>query len=41
RMILESEKWAGYQVSLSTLESKVASLEAEKTRLEAVKASLR
>ncbi|GJW28483.1 hypothetical protein Tco_0045358 [Tanacetum coccineum] len=41
RMLLESEKWAGYQVSLSTLESKVASLEAEKARLEAVEASLR
>ncbi|GJS87746.1 hypothetical protein Tco_0770382 [Tanacetum coccineum] len=39
RMMLESKKWAGYQVSLSTLESKVASLEAEKARLEAVKAS--
>ncbi|GJY05646.1 reverse transcriptase domain-containing protein [Tanacetum coccineum] len=41
RMILESEKWAGYQVSLSTLESKVASLEAKKTRLEAIEAYLR
>ncbi|GKB30738.1 hypothetical protein Tco_0870139, partial [Tanacetum coccineum] len=37
RMILESQKWTGYQVSLSALESKVASLEAEKARLEAVK----
>ncbi|GJW82180.1 hypothetical protein Tco_0146155 [Tanacetum coccineum] len=40
-MMLESQKWAGYQVSLSTLESKVASLEAEKARLEVVKVSLR
>ncbi|GKC67949.1 hypothetical protein Tco_1100547 [Tanacetum coccineum] len=40
RMMLESKKWAGYQVSLSTLESKVASLKAEKARLEAVEASL-
>ncbi|GKE51008.1 hypothetical protein Tco_1486164 [Tanacetum coccineum] len=32
---------AGYQVSLSALESKVASLEAEKARLEAVEASLK
>ncbi|GJY66973.1 hypothetical protein Tco_0469211 [Tanacetum coccineum] len=41
RMMLESKKWAGYQVSLSTLESKVVSLEAEKARLEVVEASLR
>ncbi|GJW73227.1 hypothetical protein Tco_0132597 [Tanacetum coccineum] len=41
RMLLESQKWAGYQVSLSALESKVASLEAEKARLEAVEASLK
>ncbi|GJX69868.1 hypothetical protein Tco_0307039 [Tanacetum coccineum] len=41
RMMLESQKWAGYQVTLSTLESKVDSLEAEKARLEAVEASLR
>ncbi|GJU47363.1 hypothetical protein Tco_1204629 [Tanacetum coccineum] len=41
RMMLESQKWAGYQQSLSTLESKVTSLEAEKARLEAVKVSLR
>ncbi|GKB56446.1 hypothetical protein Tco_0912632 [Tanacetum coccineum] len=40
-MMLESQKWAGYQVTLSTLESKVDSLEAEKARLEAVEASLR
>ncbi|GKB44733.1 hypothetical protein Tco_0889675 [Tanacetum coccineum] len=32
---------AGYQVSLSTLESKVSSLNAEKAKLEAVEASLR
>ncbi|GKE34914.1 hypothetical protein Tco_1454236, partial [Tanacetum coccineum] len=30
RMMLESQKWAGYQQNLSTLESKVTSLEAEK-----------
>ncbi|GKC02428.1 hypothetical protein Tco_0994038 [Tanacetum coccineum] len=41
RMMLESQKWAGYQVTLSTLESKVNSLEADKARLEAVEASLR
>ncbi|GKB59946.1 hypothetical protein Tco_0916132, partial [Tanacetum coccineum] len=41
RMLLESQKWTGYQVSLSTLESKVASLEAEKAKLEVVEASLR
>ncbi|GKE31086.1 hypothetical protein Tco_1450408, partial [Tanacetum coccineum] len=40
-MMLESHKWAGYQQSLSTLESKVTSLEAEKARLEAVEVSLR
>ncbi|GJZ73288.1 hypothetical protein Tco_0637434 [Tanacetum coccineum] len=36
-----SQKWAGYQVTLSTLESKVNSLEADKARLEAVEVSLR
>ncbi|GJZ69100.1 hypothetical protein Tco_0632650 [Tanacetum coccineum] len=41
RMLLESQKWAGYQVSLSTLESKVASLEAGKVKLEVIEASLR
>ncbi|GKB59447.1 hypothetical protein Tco_0915633, partial [Tanacetum coccineum] len=41
RMMLESQKWAGYQVTLSTLESKVNSLEADKALLEAVEASLR
>ncbi|GJR77350.1 hypothetical protein Tco_0089715 [Tanacetum coccineum] len=40
-MLLESQKWSGYQVSLSTLESKVASLEAKKVRLESIEASLR
>ncbi|GKD90555.1 hypothetical protein Tco_1366062 [Tanacetum coccineum] len=40
-MMLQSQKWADYQVTLSTLESKVDSLEAEKARLEAIKASLR
>ncbi|GJV06126.1 hypothetical protein Tco_1343782 [Tanacetum coccineum] len=41
RMMLESQKWAVYQVTLSTLESKVNSLEADKARLEDVEASLR
>ncbi|GJX27178.1 hypothetical protein Tco_0233474 [Tanacetum coccineum] len=41
RLMLESQKWSGYQVSLSALVSKVASLEAEKANLEATKASLR
>ncbi|GJT25444.1 hypothetical protein Tco_0895381 [Tanacetum coccineum] len=41
RMMLESQKWAGYQVTLSTLESKVDSLKAEKAKLDAVEASLR
>ncbi|GJU13851.1 RNA-directed DNA polymerase, eukaryota, reverse transcriptase zinc-binding domain protein [Tanacetum coccineum] len=40
RLMLESQKWSGYQVSLSALESKVASLEAEKANLEATEASL-
>ncbi|GKC32932.1 hypothetical protein Tco_1040226 [Tanacetum coccineum] len=40
RLMLESQKWSGYQVSLSALESKVASLEAEKANLEATKASV-
>ncbi|GJT03889.1 hypothetical protein Tco_0838351 [Tanacetum coccineum] len=40
KMMIESQKWSGYQVTLSTLESKVDSLEAEKARLEAVEASL-
>ncbi|GJU54010.1 hypothetical protein Tco_1227724 [Tanacetum coccineum] len=41
RMMLESQKWASYQASLSTLESHIAFLEAEKARLEAVEVSLR
>ncbi|GKG16593.1 hypothetical protein Tco_0361550, partial [Tanacetum coccineum] len=41
RLMLESQKWSGYQVSLSALESKIASLEAEKANLEATEASLR
>nr|GEU33894.1 hypothetical protein [Tanacetum cinerariifolium] len=41
RMLLESQKWAGYHVSLTALESKVDSLEANKARLEAVEASLK
>ncbi|GKB64109.1 hypothetical protein Tco_0920295 [Tanacetum coccineum] len=36
KMLLESQKWAGYQENLATLESKVAALEAEKGKLEAV-----
>ncbi|GJQ99943.1 hypothetical protein Tco_0522928 [Tanacetum coccineum] len=40
RMMLESQKWASYQVTISTLESKVNSLEADKARLEVVEASL-
>ncbi|GKC27468.1 hypothetical protein Tco_1034762 [Tanacetum coccineum] len=40
-MMLESQKSAGYQQSLSSLEWKVTSLEAEKARLEAVEVSLR
>ncbi|GJT54851.1 hypothetical protein Tco_0989905 [Tanacetum coccineum] len=40
RMMLESQKWAWYQQSLSTLELKVTSLEAEKARLKAVEVSL-
>ncbi|GKC31619.1 hypothetical protein Tco_1038913, partial [Tanacetum coccineum] len=40
RMMLESQNWVGYQVTLSNLESKVDSLEAEKARLEGVEASL-
>ncbi|GKB90466.1 hypothetical protein Tco_0962738 [Tanacetum coccineum] len=39
RMMLESQKWASYQASLSTLESQIASLEAENARLVAVKVS--
>ncbi|GJT51528.1 hypothetical protein Tco_0977685 [Tanacetum coccineum] len=39
-MMLESQKWAGYQQSLSTLESKVTSLETEKAWLEAIEVSL-
>ncbi|GJX88519.1 hypothetical protein Tco_0340533 [Tanacetum coccineum] len=41
RMMLESQKWAGYQFNLSSFESQVISLEADKARLEAVKVSLR
>nr|GEW28157.1 hypothetical protein [Tanacetum cinerariifolium] len=41
RMMLESQKYVGYQANLSSLESQVVSLEAEKARLEAVKVSLR
>nr|GEW92868.1 hypothetical protein [Tanacetum cinerariifolium] len=40
-MMLESQKRAGYQQSLSTLESKFTSLKTEKARLEAVEVSLR
>ncbi|GJU46515.1 hypothetical protein Tco_1203781 [Tanacetum coccineum] len=41
KMMLESQKWLGYQQSLSSLESKVTSLEAENARLEVVEVSLR
>nr|GEV05255.1 hypothetical protein [Tanacetum cinerariifolium] len=41
KMMLESQKWAGYQQTLSTLHSKVTSLEAKKARLEAVEVSFR
>ncbi|GKE47660.1 hypothetical protein Tco_1478918, partial [Tanacetum coccineum] len=41
RMMLESQKWVGYQQSLLTLKSKVTALETEKARLEAVEVSLR
>nr|GEU72785.1 hypothetical protein [Tanacetum cinerariifolium] len=41
RLILKSQKWLGYQVSLLALESKVASLEAKKANLEATEALLR
>ncbi|GJZ27989.1 hypothetical protein Tco_0572636 [Tanacetum coccineum] len=41
RIMLESQKWAGYQQNLSTLESKVTFLKAEKARLEVVEVSLR
>ncbi|GJW53859.1 hypothetical protein Tco_0097944 [Tanacetum coccineum] len=40
KMMLESQKWAGYQQSLLTLKLKVTSLEAEKARLEVVEVSL-
>ncbi|GKB77360.1 hypothetical protein Tco_0944255 [Tanacetum coccineum] len=39
-MMLENQKWASYKASLSTLESQIVSLEAEKARLEAVKVTL-
>ncbi|GJS69728.1 hypothetical protein Tco_0702569 [Tanacetum coccineum] len=39
-MMLESQKRADYQVTLSTLESKVNSLEVDKDRLEVFEASL-
>nr|GFA10595.1 hypothetical protein [Tanacetum cinerariifolium] len=41
RLMLESQKSSGYQVSLSALESKVTSLEAKKANLEATEDSLR
>nr|GEX44097.1 hypothetical protein [Tanacetum cinerariifolium] len=41
RMLLEIQNSVGYHVSLSALESKVASLEADKARLEVVEASLK
>ncbi|GJU63077.1 hypothetical protein Tco_1244912 [Tanacetum coccineum] len=36
RMMLESQKWSGYQVTLLALESKVTSLEADKARRDVV-----
>nr|GEW23029.1 hypothetical protein [Tanacetum cinerariifolium] len=41
RMLLESQKWGCYHVSLLALESKVASLKAVKARLKVVEASLK
>ncbi|GJR19906.1 hypothetical protein Tco_0968433 [Tanacetum coccineum] len=41
RLMLESQKWSGYQVILSALELKVSSLEAKKANLKATKALLR
>ncbi|GKE25586.1 hypothetical protein Tco_1440970, partial [Tanacetum coccineum] len=40
RLMLESQKWLGYQVSLSALELRAASLEAKKANLEATEALL-
>nr|GEX09230.1 ribonuclease H-like domain-containing protein [Tanacetum cinerariifolium] len=40
RLMLESQKWSGYQLSLLDMESNVAFLEAEKANLEAIDASL-
>nr|GEY22370.1 hypothetical protein [Tanacetum cinerariifolium] len=40
-MMLESQKWAGYQQNLSTLKLKVTFLEAKMVRLEAIEVSLR
>ncbi|GJX92570.1 hypothetical protein Tco_0347156 [Tanacetum coccineum] len=39
-MLLESQKWVGYQENLATLELKVTSLETEKGKLEAIEALL-
>ncbi|GKA38651.1 hypothetical protein Tco_0731202 [Tanacetum coccineum] len=41
KMMLESQKWAGYQENLMTLELKVVSLEAEKIKLKVIEAHLR
>ncbi|GKD03874.1 hypothetical protein Tco_1178848 [Tanacetum coccineum] len=41
KMMLEGQKWAGYQQSLLTLKSKISSLEDKKARLEDVEVSLR
>nr|GEU55500.1 hypothetical protein [Tanacetum cinerariifolium] len=41
RLMLESQKWSGYQVSLLAFELKIASLEAKKANLEATDALLR
>nr|GEX71065.1 hypothetical protein [Tanacetum cinerariifolium] len=40
KLMLENQKWSGYQVSLSALESKVTPLEAKNANLEATEASL-
>ncbi|GJZ16896.1 hypothetical protein Tco_0553019 [Tanacetum coccineum] len=40
RILLESKKWIGYQENLANMESKVAALEDEKSRLEVAEATL-
>nr|GEW43474.1 hypothetical protein [Tanacetum cinerariifolium] len=41
KMLLESQKWAGYKETLVALESKVVTLEGKKARLEGVETQLR